>query len=1040
MKFKKVEIEGFRAYKNKSDGTFDFTLPNGQPANLISIYAPNGFGKTSFYDAVEWAITKNIGRYIREAFKTQNNALSLALNDSSKPLNILRNRDIGSDDISQVTVETTGELFTQKVGKAIKGRRDYKFDPKETIQENKSFNDVFLSQEAIDSFLKEEKPEMRYEKFMSDFGGEDEIYRKKIIALLKQNESSLKLTHRSIETITEFLKVPINEDVFNTVNDTIVSLNNYNESFEKIDNIFDRKQELELKNKITKRLHEIEYSSDEINIQLVAINYCIVNFDLFLKSLNSNKINKENLDKLIKYKAIIENKDKLKISISKNEAMQNEFFMQNEENDLFIDFLSEYIKYRDRLIYLDLELKHQERIKNGYDLTFNTIAAKENDTILELTSIENNINTIISKQLAVESIYDDIHQNEKIINDVNNDLTRLNNELLVQKQRITLIDNDISAISDINLEIESFSNPSISLLEIGDGVMPRAMELVLSRNALVSKNVDLEHKHAVLRVQATDIAKLVELGAKILNSTSAKICPLCEHEYSSFKEVSDRILNNSSLTDIENSIVDQKNKLLFQINENENEIISTIEKIRNSKELKIDTLNKEKINTIKRIGSLTSDVLEKNTDLVFTKSKLLSLTSTVNEMPKEQFYLSLNKRLTELEKLKVSLPIALNETISEKNEYEEKRVNIGREITKIKSEIDTINNFYNYKKTCIKLNNEMIPTNSEADFFNGIRKDINNKLLNIRDEINNAKLSLNNYDNDLLALNLNLPLNMVDSEMKKIDIALMQGNLDVVGYLNEFKKTKIEIIESLISHNDSVLLLNERKELLNSHLSISSKIASLLKLLSLHVNELLPYLDYISKKDECAKFNVEAIRQENLSRELYNEYGLVINRLNKRIKGFFYSDLINNIYKKIDPHPNFKIVDFNCVFPENEKPRLEVLLSDKDGTVISPNLYFSAAQLNILSLSIFLAKALHAKHKEEPIESIFIDDPIHSMDSINILSTIDLLRNISTIFGRQIIISTHNYNFHELLKKKLPPEIFGSKFIYLESFGKVAPH
>ncbi|EKN6165817.1 exonuclease SbcC, partial [Yersinia enterocolitica] len=101
---------------------------------------------------------------------------------------------------------------------------------------------------------------------------------------------------------------------------------------------------------------------------------------------------------------------------------------------------------------------------------------------------------------------------------------------------------------------------------------------------------------------------------------------------------------------------------------------------------------------------------------------------------------------------------------------------------------------------------------------------------------------------------------------------------------------------------------------------------------------------------------------------------------------------------------------------------------------------FSAAQLNILSLSIFLAKALHAKHKEEPIESIFIDDPIHSMDSINILSTIDLLRNISTIFGRQIIISTHNYNFHELLKKKLPPEIFGSKFIYLESFGKVAPH
>uniref|UniRef100_UPI0026005CD9 AAA family ATPase n=1 Tax=uncultured Flavobacterium sp. TaxID=165435 RepID=UPI0026005CD9 len=90
------------------------------------------------------------------------------------------------------------------------------------------------------------------------------------------------------------------------------------------------------------------------------------------------------------------------------------------------------------------------------------------------------------------------------------------------------------------------------------------------------------------------------------------------------------------------------------------------------------------------------------------------------------------------------------------------------------------------------------------------------------------------------------------------------------------------------------------------------------------------------------------------------------------------------------------------------------------------------------SLSIFLAKALHAVDDEgNPLECIFIDDPIQSMDSINILSTIDLLRSIVVNNNRQIILSTHDANFHNLLRKKIPGELFNSKFMELETFGKV---
>ncbi|HCX7587844.1 TPA: DNA repair protein, partial [Escherichia coli] len=169
------------------------------------------------------------------------------------------------------------------------------------------------------------------------------------------------------------------------------------------------------------------------------------------------------------------------------------------------------------------------------------------------------------------------------------------------------------------------------------------------------------------------------------------------------------------------------------------------------------------------------------------------------------------------------------------------------------------------------------------------------------------------------------------------------------------------------------------------------------------------------------------------------ERDAIVDSLKLLINNFFYEDLINSIYKKIDPHPAFKKVEFKADF-DSDKPGLNIVVSDEVGEQISPILYFSAAQTNILSLSVFLASALHAKDDEgNPINVVMIDDPIQSMDSINILSTIDLLRSICVQFDKQIIISTHDENFFALLQRKIPAQIFGSKFLQLEKFGVVVP-
>ncbi len=146
------------------------------------------------------------------------------------------------------------------------------------------------------------------------------------------------------------------------------------------------------------------------------------------------------------------------------------------------------------------------------------------------------------------------------------------------------------------------------------------------------------------------------------------------------------------------------------------------------------------------------------------------------------------------------------------------------------------------------------------------------------------------------------------------------------------------------------------------------------------------------------------------------------------------------LYRKLDPHPFFKKVGFQVDFDSSDKPGLNIVVSDEKEKIISPILYFSSAQTNILSLSVFLASALHAKDDEgQPIDVIMIDDPIQSMDSINILSTIDLLRSICLQFDKQIIISTHDENFFGLLQRKIPVQILGSKFLRLEKFGVAVP-
>ena len=242
-----------------------------------------------------------------------------------------------------------------------------------------------------------------------------------------------------------------------------------------------------------------------------------------------------------------------------------------------------------------------------------------------------------------------------------------------------------------------------------------------------------------------------------------------------------------------------------------------------------------------------------------------------------------------------------------------------------------------------------------------------------------------------------------------------------------FNNGSYDSIDNMIK--DYLLSLDARNNFL-------IKLLNKYDLLNEHLKSFEDYAKRLTLQKKLMDNKVEIDKHEKLYKILKKQCDLIYSKIKQKVDSFFFTNLINSIYKKIDPHPEFKKVEFVLDINSMEKPGLNIILKNDKDQPSSPILYFSAAQMNILSLSVFLANALHVTDDNgNSVDVIMIDDPIQSMDSINILSTIDLLRSIIIRFDKQIIISTHDKNFFELLRRKIPQDIMGSKFIELQKFG-----
>lgn len=872
---------------------------------------------------------------------------------------------------------------------------------------------------------------------MSVFGGDDEKYRKKISLILKLSQKEALNLNLEIKELKGKISPPELDFSIEKVNQSIDMLNKNMGGifFDKIESSFNEFKSIELKTKINKEIFNIEQnivttekSKTEVLNSIEKIpNLLNLKNSIISKEniLNNLKINKE---KILELERIKDNVNKLEIDIKLlGSELQDFYFIQNKINDLSL-CISNLELYNNKV----LESKDKIRIISAENINANN----ELKDLIELINIENSKLSDLKTQLGkVDFQFSLIESNERILINNQRKIIDLKNRNYNNQVSLNLFQDQLNKYLNIDIGETVLLNEFSLLLKPQSDFLINFNNSFANRSNLINDIAILENEVEIISIREDEISDLVLKVSAIVNDSKLDTCPICKTKHETFDQLINKIIDNSSsnarLNLLRKNIIEKNNEL------------NDIDKFINEGVVYLNGLKNNLLSEInEKINKVNHDISESGSSIISLTEENEKLISYLNPLKAETLNLSKNDFIK-------SLNLKINDATNNIDELNRRNIQLIDVIKKYNAEIYleqvNINKFESvilqYSTTELYVlyakikERYSIANGSEHKFFLEKIEFLNFKLNETKSQfdLSNKNLSeinlfLNNYGNHQSLFIVENEINILSEELK---IFLKNSN-EITSIIGKY----INIAN--VNFNEMKLNLSAKVKDFEDDIEILKNNALNLKTLDFQVSQTLPYILYLDTKESINNKELKLINLDSLISKIKLDLEIVNQRLLSKIDNFFYTKLINKIYKKIDPHPFFKNVKFECVFNEDEKPRLEVYLYEKDShSPISPSLYFSSAQLNILSLSIFLARALHVEHKGKPVNAILIDDPIQSMDSINVLATIDLLRNISKKFDKQIILSTHDENFHELLKLKLSETELGAKFISFSSYGKV---
>lgn len=1011
-KLKWSNIENFRGIGNKVHLDLD--------ADIIAIYGPNGTGKTSVFDAIEWAVTGQVERLqkpIKDVdIKVKDILINLFHKDKPAEVNIELN-------INGKTKNVKRTLLSSELGKSQVVIDNRKVQDKTTIavvtgneslksktMDVRRLRDCFsashiLKQDILKKFVSA-GPDQRYDWLSYIFGTQDFVrFRDKLTVIINEVNKEIKRLQNELEETLDQSnerqqRVTDKETEYKQLSQTI-------ESFSETSLVKEMKELLEIAsfsisadfiNRLKSPTRELAESISKTSSEY--IDSTSRDLDVFTSFINQNTllIQKEqkteetkgllkNLTKEIK--SIEEWKQTLELELAKK---KQKFLTLEKDRDRLKDFV-------DNIDWL-LRIKpfYEENNKRFKELNkeVKEFHVMEKETMGKISQIDNNKNKISQKLQDRESR---LFKKLKLIEYIRSVLESIPEwEKSVVKRR-----NIIKEISELDNQL--------SQIQVSNDKLHKELDTIVHKIVKVESKINLQRKEYDQKVQL--IGRLKEY----INSPE---CPLCGQKWDNIKILLARVGEQTKELPEFLKIVLAKEKEL------------KTQKERTQLEIHQYTFKTNELKSKREL--LLSEKQEIETNIELWEKKL-------HHLPPN--YISAKVKIDDK-----SIPE--RESLEQAQSKLEQEINILRETkAKIEHEFAKVNEEYrNFSERLAQLRKNLV---KKEEIFNSLNQTLNNIQKEIRKknlvETATEKLSSLTSNKEKYTEELRINIDMMkglENELVDLHNKLAQINLNdkkLLGKSSVYNKSIKEfctlqeeflrIVRPYVSKAEEKSL----KELLKIIQGLKNdcmrkyQVYSSLKKKADDLKRVI-ILDIL--KDELQNLRSEKAKVENKIKELKKKLKNA-EKWNRRLESLkkdtikyrklqeqnyfaLFKPTINLLYHRLNAHPllgnieilsereELKIVSKISILPKNTK-------IDK----FPPSHVFSEAQLNTLAISIFLASAIEQGWSR--FKTILIDDPVQNMDDLNSYAFLDLMLGLANN-GHQFIISTCNEDLYKLMLMK----------------------
>ena len=1022
-KISKITLENFRAFAGKN--VIDFNNSENTPADLICIYGKNGSGKTSMFDGFEWFFTGKISLFEDDLKKNAANYKGHILKNKYAEENARFGIDIEYSD------GTKGYRTGTKRGNSI---NDYKKGKTDGYCEH-MLTDTRISQilphNKIDSFVYASKPSVVYEEW-GDLWDPNRVQRKTF-------ETVYTVYKKCMDEFKEYNKEL--RDIIASLNEINIEkkIRSYNESVKKYNEIsvknipdlnlieYTKGRYIAINDKMGERttgeqLNKYLMEQQQLAEQCEFLKQYLKEYQEWKekqKSIFDRNIRRQNIIEKCQYKKVVLNEinnleeRKIKIIEQKND-------IQNALNEQWFDRYKYHVEFQNRYRFLN--------------------EALQNDRV-ELQKIRGNIEIQEEKIQRLK--------NRKKIIDQKCEEWKIELENIGKFEETLLTETILKYLDEIqeedNKQLKYTYRIIRVLMKIKDGDSIETEELTgledkntqnlineLKKNQETLKHVRDEGKRAEraekdeyekMKENFSDIEQMLILAKNEVEKSKSAICPVCKTEFENkdklLKKINPAICREAiALFELRNTLEKEKRKA------NEKEYEKRVNDARSKIYDEIIKLNRfcccieDEINICNEIlhDNQSAKQKVKQKKEILQQDIIETFDIQLNNITEEIIEKKCNERKIVLDRMLFENTGILEREKNSQTKYEEILKTNKELIENYKKRIEEFNSDKDNQKKLQMMEKRGI--NSIHDLQRIVSK-YSNEIQNILNETEKQKELLAEYG---IYKTLHI-------EKYKLFIEIKTEYVDWVDKYEQYKN-KLFTNRQLSEKN-----LKKYKEKIDKNINYVQQKQNIF-------NECIS--DIIIEKF-VDKYNNILSQEKNIQRKLqfsqYKEKNAnkilkdVQRQLEEYIKNRFGSAIINQIYSKIEPHKRFTRLQYKLGFDKNGNPEMYRIALNETDSDLMPELFFSSAQLNTVALSIFLGGALSIS--EPKLNTILIDDPIGHFDDINVLSFIDVLRTIINKTNWQIIISTHEENFYEIMKVKLSSEYYNSKFFVFESEGRI---